>query len=223
LKADDTGSLESDESVNLSMLSVYEKSILGLRIGNCRWLACPIDSVKSHAFRLDDGLTAVVEVEKHKNGLREVMVRSNVLLENKTDHPIVLNLAPREIVVAPGTSYPIPFDALHLPLKLCPDTQMYLTSDKSLISGTLLQRTPLKKMETGDAKKSKTANNLNKTVVLREDHDVFRCQHTLGGASWTWAVQVEGRVTDDSARAWTWKVQCRPPLTLRNLLQGTIS
>jgi hypothetical protein len=216
-KADDAGSLESEEAVNLSMLSVYEKSVIGLRIGNGRWLACPIDSVKSHAFRLDDGLTAVVEVEKHKNGLREVMVRSNVVIENKTDHPLVISLQPREVVVAAGASFPVPFESLHLPLKLCPETQMYLLSDKSLIAGALLQTTPLKAVDKGS--KSKRAN----VETRREDHSVFRCQHTLGGASWTWAVEVKGIMTDDSARAWTWRVECRPPLTLRNLLQGPIS
>lgn len=223
LKSDDAGSLESDASVNLSLVSVYEKSVLGLRIGNGRWLACPIDSVKSHSFRLDDGLTAVVEVEKHKNGLREVMVRSNVVIENKTDHPLVVSVSPREVVVAPGASFPVPFDSLHLPLKLCPETQMYLLSDKNLVPATLLQVTPLKKQQQSDGSAAKSRNNLNKAEVVREDHSVFRCQHTLGGASWTWAVQVQGQVTDDSARAWTWRVECRAPLTLRNLLQSAVS
>ena len=72
---------------------------IGLRIGDGRWLACPMDAVTSHTFRLDDGLTAVVGVEKLKNGGREVRVRSNVVLENLTDHPVVLHLEPREIVV----------------------------------------------------------------------------------------------------------------------------
>ncbi len=221
LKADDTGSLESGASVNLSMLSVYEKSVIGLRIGNGRWLACPIDSVKSHAFRLDDGLTAVVEVEKHKNGLREVMVRSNVVIENKTDHPLVIVMQAREVVVPPSESFPVPFDMLHLPLKLCPETQMYLVSDKSLVAATLLQTTPLTKFDAAGATKSSI--KLRKKVdTVREDQYVYRCQHTLGGASWTWAVQVKGEVTDDSARAWTWRVECRAPLTLRNLLQGPI-
>ncbi len=219
LRAGEGGTLESGEAVDLVMNSVHKKGVVGLRIGDGRWLVCPTDAVTSHTFRLDDGLTAVVEVEKLKNGGREVRVRTNVVLENMTDHPIVIRLEPREIVVRPGATCPIPFDALHLPLRLCPDTQMYMMSDRSLVTGTLLQRTP----EKVDAKKAVAPGSATSASVgvTREACDVFRCRHTLGGASWTWAVEVVGSMTNDSARAWTWRLRCRAPLTLRNLLQGT--
>ena len=188
-----------------------EKGVVGLRIGNGRWLTCPMDSVTSHIFRLDDGLTAVVDVDKRNNGGREVMVRSNVVVRNLTDHPLVLVYGSEEVLVKAGGSNAVPFDGLHVPLKLCPDPGMYKLSDKDIFAGTLLQQTP---------EQDSPGDKYGSVRTLRVSKEVFRCEHTLGGASWTWAVETRGKLSDSAARAWTWEIICRPPLTLRNLLHA---
>ncbi len=194
--------------MQLDRTELGSSSVLGLRLGQGRWLTCRIDAVGSHAYRLDDGLTAVVEVATRKLGGREVIVRSNVVFHNMTDHALVVSgcdltvASGYELVVGAGQRRPVPFEALHLSLQLCPDTNMYALSEKSLVPATLLQRTPER---AGHA-------------TIREAYDVFRCRHKHNGADWTWAVEVNGQLSSDSARAWKWEIWCRAPLTLRNLL-----
>lgn len=210
---EESGKLAAGESVDLNMsktLAGQQGAKVGLRVGEGGWITCPVDAVAQHTFRLEDGLTAVVEIEKRANGLREVAVRSNVILSNLTDHPIVVQLiSAQEVVVRPGSTFAVPFEGLHLPLKLCPDTQMYQLSDRSIVTGTLLQRTP-------EVPPIPPATH----STSREASEIIRCRHTLGGASWTWAVHVQGRLSDESSRAWQWEIACRPPLVLRNLLHA---